>query len=224
MSAEGSARADHDRVRKLVDAAIRAHKLAPTQREWAEAFAERDPDSFEQFMAITPDYFEDRVNALTDVFLTRARLAAKREDGEEIGPDVFDLMGRMKRLADQLTEDIETGLLEPRFAADRDYLLEEVKRFAKRLPSIDPLVKRQGGRPRITDGVARERLLVRFGGWRAHHDVLRDNLTREGLARVAPICDSETITNDLERAGWVLDDVEVEWDRRARKRRGATTL
>lgn len=40
-----------------VDAAIRARKLAPAQREWAEAYAARDPAGFAAWVATATDVF-----------------------------------------------------------------------------------------------------------------------------------------------------------------------
>lgn len=208
-----------------VDGAIKAHKLLPAQREWAEGYAAQDPDGFQELMRHTPDYLEDRVNAMTDIFLARARLHHRRrhgEGGEEVDLAAVRLIDRMKRLADQLTEDIASGLLEPGFASARDHLLQEMRNLLKGISkrSLDPLAKRQGGRHNTSMEAAQERLLIRFGKLARSDDDI-DAPTQVDLAAVAPACHRDTIANDLQRAGWDMDEVEVEWRRRARREAGS---
>lgn len=40
-----------------VETAIRARKLAPAQREWAQAYAEKDPEGFKAYVEKTPELF-----------------------------------------------------------------------------------------------------------------------------------------------------------------------
>ena len=48
-------RSEQIRVRDaLVDEALRSGKLAPASRQWAEQYAERDPEGFRQFLATAP--------------------------------------------------------------------------------------------------------------------------------------------------------------------------
>lgn len=48
-------KAERTRVREaLVEEALRSGKLAPASRQWAEQYAERDPDGFRQFLTTAP--------------------------------------------------------------------------------------------------------------------------------------------------------------------------
>lgn len=44
-------------AKDAVDSAIRAKKLAPAQREWAETYAEKDPAGFKAYVEKTPEIF-----------------------------------------------------------------------------------------------------------------------------------------------------------------------
>jgi hypothetical protein len=54
---DGSANLAARDAKDAVDAAIRARKLAPAQREWAEGYAKKDPEGFKAYVEKTPEIF-----------------------------------------------------------------------------------------------------------------------------------------------------------------------
>lgn len=77
---------------------------------------------------------------------------------------------------------------------------------------------RKGGRPAISPERARRLLLARVKHFRESRGPM-DPLTNVGLAKATrPIRDEETIGNWLRRAGWTLDDLDREWERRSPKK------
>lgn len=78
-TAEGPAAA-----RAAVDAALRAHRLAPAQREWAVAYAAANPELFRGANTALPDYLKDRVNALIDIYFGRLEFEEDRGHGKHV--------------------------------------------------------------------------------------------------------------------------------------------
>lgn len=211
------------RAERMVEDALHAHKLVPAQREWAVEYAAKDPEGFAVFIEHGIDYVRDRMDALTMIFLERARIDAARKAArragheDETGPRVAALIERMVRVADVMSRDIDTGVIPPGWASARDQLRTDVRRLSKPLSKVrvDPLSQGKGGRKTITETAARRRLLARYGRWLATHP-LSDRLTNTGLAGVTPRCDDDAVADDLRRAGWSRDDLEAEWNRRDR--------
>lgn len=78
--------------------------------------------------------------------------------------------------------------------------------------------ERRGGRPAISPERARRLLLARVKHFRDDRGPM-EPLTNVGLAKATrPIRDEETIGNWLRRAGWTLDDLDREWERRSPKK------
>jgi len=77
---------------------------------------------------------------------------------------------------------------------------------------------RRGGRPATSPERARRFLLARVKHFRDGRGPM-EPLTNVGLAKATrPVRDEETIGNWLRRAGWTLDDLDREWERRSPKK------
>lgn len=77
---------------------------------------------------------------------------------------------------------------------------------------------RRGGRPATSPERARRLLLARVQHFRDGRGPM-EPLTNVGLAKATrPVRDEETIGNWLRRAGWTLDDLDREWERRSPKK------
>ncbi len=80
-----------------------------------------------------------------------------------------------------------------------------------------PEARRKGGRPRMSRSKARQLLLRRMQQLSGTRDPL-EPLTNIALAGVKPKRNKDTISDWLKRAEWDLDDLDVEWSRRRRKK------
>jgi hypothetical protein len=186
----------------MVDDAMRAHKLGRRQRPWALKYAAQDPTGFAKIMKLTPDYLADRQLEMTRLVREQLAIDVDRRSGRETGSKIASLILRMRRVARQLSIDIEDGLIPPEWARDRDQLVDEAKRLSAPLSKVRVNPLTTSGRP-PGHNMKRETFLAQMAS--AVADLRRNGLkiTQVAVAgRMKPELPYDTFRDYLEPGDW----------------------